>query len=281
MEDSKEYDYYLRYFKVDKLDNVDIEILKGKNSLKIENGKMIVYARDNELCINALIEYILLQKGYTFIHAAGVSYNNKGFIFPAGPGVGKTLLISRLRNKTKFFADDYLILGEDGTMFSYPMDFSIYDYHFDFFSELKETDNIRKIKKAKYERPVVNILRYLPMKRWIKRLAKFLGYDYLQGGQYLKIPAKELIKDFGEKAKVSYGFFLVKGNDFKVERINSIDKEIVEILQSEWKKTIPFISLDFNKAREIIKKGLTDIPLYKVDLSRNTINKLEDFLWNL
>jgi len=284
VEDPKEYDYYLRYFKVDKLENVDIEILKGNNSLKIENGKITAFVRDNELCLNALIEYILLQKGYTFIHAAGVSYKDKGFVFPAGPGVGKTLLISRLRERTKFFADDYLILGEDGTMFSYPMDFSIYDYHFDFFEELKQTDNVRKIKKAKYEKPIVSVIRYLPMKRWIKRLAKFLRYDYLQGGKYLKVPAKELIKNFGGKVKTNYGFFLVKGNNFKIERIertDSIDKEIVEILQSEWKKTLPYIPLDFNKAREIIKKGLNNAILYRVNLSRNNINKLEEFLWNL
>lgn len=276
---------------------------KDSYAVEIENNKMTLYIKGNNLCINSLIEYILLQNNCTFIHGAGISYKNKGIVFPAPPDSGKTLLISKLREKSniKFFADDYLILRDNGTMYSYPMDFSIYDYHFNFFTELKKSAENRKIKRAKYEKILVNMIKDLPQaKKILKQGARLLKYDFLKGGEYLKIPAQRLIskEKFGTSVDLKYSIFLSKynGNEFKVEKmkLESVTKEILGILQNEWHNTMPvyhllscFGVLDFsdylNDIKNIINKGFNNLKLYRVLVPINMDNKellekLEKFL---
>lgn len=295
----KEYEYYLRNFKIRKEpENLNIEIkdFNHKNGVvKIENNKMTVYIKESNLCINCLIEYILLQNNCTFIHGAGVSYKNKGIIFPAPPNTGKTILISKLREKSniKFFGDDYLIIKDNGIMYSYPMDFSIYNYHFDFFKELSSSKESRKIKRAKYEKILVNMIKDIPwLKKILKQGAKLLKYDFLKAGEYLKIPAQRLIpkENFGTSVELKYSIFLNKynGNEFKIEKmkLENASKEILGILQNEWKLTMPVL-LDFsdflNDIKNVINRSLSNLKLYKVLVPVNMDNKefvkrLEKFL---
>ncbi len=327
----KDYEYYFRDFKVvEKINNVDIEIrdidefslpkesfnisnaffgfdhgVYSKNdsyAVRIENNKMVIFLRESNLCINSLIEYFLLRNDCTFIHGAGISYKNKGIIFPAPPNTGKTLLISKLRQKenVNFFGDDYVILKKDGTMYSYPMDFSVYDYHFDFFPELKGTIENKKIKRNIYERALVNMVKDLPIKKVLKRMARFIGYDFLQGGLYLKIPAQQLVakEKIGVSTQIKYCIFLSRynGKEFKVEKIKleNLVKETLGILQSEWYKTLPVYNLlssfgiiDFseylNSIKNIISSGFSDMELFKILIptdmeNKERLQKIEKFL---
>ena len=326
----EEYDYYLRFFKSPEIGDADIEIKdfeefslpanalsfsdiifgfdsgicskKNSYALEIKNGKMILYVKNNDICINTLVEYFLLQSNCTFLHGAGISYKNKGIIFPAPPNTGKTLLVSKLRqnSEVKFFGDDYLIIRNDGTMYSYPMDFSIYDYHFNFFPELENSPERLKIKKAVFERIFVNMVKDLPVRKIFKKIARFFNYDFLKGGDYLKIPAARLIpKDtFGGITELKYAIFLNKynGSDFKVEKIapENAAREIIGILQSEWQATMPvyhalssFGVMDFAKHLGDIK-NVVDLAFGKVELYRALMpmhmnnearmEKLEEFL---
>lgn len=275
---------------------------KDSYAVEIENNKMTLYIKGNNLCINSLIEYILLQNNCTFIHGAGVSYKNQGIIFPGAPNTGKTLLISKLRKKSniKFFADDYLILKDNGIMYSYPMDFSIYGYHFNFFTELKKSSENRKIKRAIYEKILVNIVKDLPIKKTLKQIANFIGYDFLKAGEYLKIPAQRFISEekFGTCVDLKYSIFLSKynGNEFKVEKMKLEDasKKILGILEDEWYGTLPvyhllscFGILDFaeylNDIKNVISKSFNNVELYRALIPINMDNKeylekLEKFL---
>ena len=326
----EEYDYYLRFFKSSKIEDADIEIKdfeefslpanalsfsdiifgfdsgicskKNSYALEIKNGKMILYIKNNDLCINTLIEYFLLQNNCTFLHGAGISYKNKGIIFPAPPNTGKTLLVSKLRKnkEVKFFGDDYLILRNDGAVYSYPMDFSIYDYHFNFFPELKNSPEQLKIKKAVFEKVFVNMVKDLSIRKTFKKIARFFHYDFLKGGEYLKIPAARLIpKDtFGGAAELKYAIFLNRyhGSDFKVEKITpeSAAREIIGILQSEWQATMPvyhalssFGIIDFakhlNDIKDVAISTFEKIELYRALMPINMNNearmeRLEEFL---
>ena len=272
----EEYDYYLRNFRVSiKPEHADIEVKdfeefslphealnmsdvifgfdrgvydkKNGYALEIKNNTLTLFVKNNDLCINSFIEYFLLKNNYTFMHGAAISYKGKGIIFPAPPNTGKTLLVSKLRNRNdvKFFADDYFIVNQSAMVYSYPMDFSIYDYHFNFFPELKNSLEQLKIKKAFFERVVVAIVKDLPIRKSLKKIARFLKYDFLKGGEYLKIPAGRLIpkEKLGSSAELKFGIFLEKynGREFKVEKIKPeiASNEIVGILQTEWSDTIP------------------------------------------
>src|SRR3989344_2382568 len=327
----EEYDYYVRHFKVpEKAGDADIEIRdfeefslpdnslnfsdilfgfeggicnqRDSYALQIRNNKMMLYVKNNDICINTLVEYFLLQSNCTFLHGAGISYKNKGIIFPAPPNTGKTLLVSKLRqnSEVKFFGDDYLIIRNDGTMYSYPMDFSIYDYHFNFFPELENSPERLKIKKAVFERIFVNMVKDLPVRKIFKKIARFFNYDFLKGGEYLKIPAARLIPKytFGGITELKYAIFLNKynGSDFKVEKIapENAAREIIGILQSEWQATMPvyhalssFGVMDFAKHLGDIK-NVVDLAFGKVELYRALMpmhmnnearmEKLEEFL---
>lgn len=60
--------------------------------------------------IYAIMEMKLLNKGFSFIHAGGVSRNGKGLIFPAFSDTGKTITTLRfMREGYKVLSDDTLI----------------------------------------------------------------------------------------------------------------------------------------------------------------------------
>jgi len=275
---------------------------KDSYAVEINNDKMKIFLKDVSICINALIEYFLLKKGYTFIHGAGVSYKDKGILFPAPPNTGKTLLMSKLRQKDgiKFFGDDYIILGKNGRIYSYPMDFSIYNYHFEFFPELKGTTENKKIKKAFYERILVNIVKDLPIKNTLKHIARLIGYDFLYGGQFLKIPAQRLVaaEKMGTATELKFCVFLsgYNGKEFRIEKIelDRLATEALGILQTEWYKTLPVFhalssvgALDFleylNNVKKTMVEGLNNLKLFRVLIPSNIKNKerlekLEGFL---
>lgn len=228
----KEYEYYIREFKLaENLENAHVQI---KN------------VPDASMSLHILMERFLLKKGFTFIHAAAISYKGQGILFPALGGIGKTMLISKLRNRqrVKFFGDDFAIVGNK-QLYSFPSDFSIYNYHFNFFPELKKTPARSKIRKAFFEKFIVRVIRSLPIKKSIKRLAGLVGYDYLMGGEYLKIPAKTLVStdNMGSQAPLQQVVLLEKhdGSELKFQSITPIvlAKRIIEILQLEWKEVKP------------------------------------------
>lgn len=327
---TKEYEHYLKNFRVEKFGNTNIEVMdfnqfslpndyfnisynvygfqngiynkKDLYAVKFKNNKITLYINEANICFNALIEYILLQNKYTFIHGAGVSYKDKGIIFPGFGGVGKTLLISRLRKKNdiKFFGDDYVLVKDNGKMFSYPADFSIYNYHFNFFPELKETSANRKIKRAKYERILVNMIKDFPIKKIFKKIARLVRYDFLKGGQYLKIPAQDLIpkEKIGTETNLEYAVFLSKynGSELKIKKMETEDmsREILGVLFSEWCNTIPIYHslccsgvFDFaefvNNIKFVITSCFSSLTLYKVLIpikmnNKEYLDKIERFL---
>ena len=327
----EELDYTLRYFKTeDSFLSYDIEIkdishfslpqehlIISDKFFGFKNGffskddeyaiimdgeKITLFEKENSIAINELIELLLLKKGYTFIHGAGISYNGDGVIFPSPPNTGKTTLMSKLRKKdsVNFFGDDYIILKEDGTMLSYPMDFSIHDYHFKFFEELKESSEGRQIKRIFYEKFLVDLVRHLPIRKKLKKIARFFNYEFLKGGEYLKVEAKRLMgaKKVGKMAKIKYSVCLNKyeGSDLRVESVDpeTIIKEIIGTLQSEWYKSLPalhflasFGLVDltefFKKTNDILRNNFKDVKFYRVLLPslmehQERFRQLDEFL---
>ena len=146
------YNHYIRHFLTEKEVGIDYEIfdfeklskesILGKvgDFLKIKNGvcfpeqkyaiafsggKIQEYTEYANHATNLLIQTLLLKKNCSFVHSAGVELDGRCIIFPAIGGVGKTILMSALRDRGdfKFFGDDYSIVSSQGEMYSYPSDF--------------------------------------------------------------------------------------------------------------------------------------------------------------
>ena len=68
--------------------------------------------------INDIILIKLIQKGYTYIHAATVSKNNNGIIYPGFCGTGKTLKAhDMMQNGYKYLSDDLSLIDTNGNSY--------------------------------------------------------------------------------------------------------------------------------------------------------------------
>lgn len=79
--------------------------------------------------IEFLIQYSLLRKGISVIHASGVGRSDKCVIFPARSGVGKTTLALSLLNKGFLYMGDNYIILDKGKAKNYICPLNIFTYN--------------------------------------------------------------------------------------------------------------------------------------------------------
>jgi hypothetical protein len=75
-----------------------------------------------------LLEIKLLQKGYTLLHAGGVTKGDKGYALFGWPGAGKSSTIFGLSKEHGFevLGDDMVILSNKGKLYAYPEKAGVY-----------------------------------------------------------------------------------------------------------------------------------------------------------
>ncbi len=140
---------------------------KNENTCVIESNQQV-----NEW-FKIIVNILLLKEGYTFIHAAAVSKDNKALVLPSWGGVGKTASVSKLiRKGYKLLGDDMNIITAEGKIYPFPKEFVLYFYHKELFPEVfkekgpkcgsKMNDFYEKIKPAvkKVTRCVPGVLAY-------------------------------------------------------------------------------------------------------------------------
>jgi hypothetical protein len=213
-----------RYF-FKKEDNVSLLYLKDENSsLKtIKKDNLISYEiyTKNIDWLYILIQNILIKKGYTFIHAAALSYKNKGILLPAWGGTGKTIIIGELiKNKdVKFLGDDFVIISKNGEILSFPRPFVLYHYHDEIFEGVFS-------KKLKLKLMILSNI-----KSFAKKLAKpfpksirMIGYKLFPRGAVNPNPEDVLSKEkMIEKCKAVKTIFISRAsnNNFIINKIEN------------------------------------------------------------
>lgn len=79
--------------------------------------------------IEPVIRFKLNSKGYFMIHSSAVYSNDKAYVFPASPSVGKTSTMLNWLHKGKgFIADEYTIISKE-SVYSYPTPLRLHDYN--------------------------------------------------------------------------------------------------------------------------------------------------------
>lgn len=79
--------------------------------------------------IEPIIRFKLNAKGYFMIHSSSVHSDEKAYVFPASPSVGKTSTMLNWLHKGKgFIADEYTIISKD-SIYSYPTPLRLHDYN--------------------------------------------------------------------------------------------------------------------------------------------------------
>lgn len=160
-----------------------------------------------------------------------------------------------------------------------------------FFPELKGSPESKKIKRSGYEKILVSLVKSPSIRRILKRVAKTVGYDYLEGGEFLKIPADHFIpkEKFGNATRLYYGLFLQKYKEekFVAMKISKEDlvEAILETLKNEWEATLPICNFlnYFDKTKVILSKTLDGLETYQILMpasmdSRERLQNLEYFL---
>jgi hypothetical protein len=304
------YDHYLRGFSVEGGEgNFDYEVFdfnklptqnvlfESGDFIKIENGvcfpkeKYAIVFKDGKIqeyteyanrATNLWIQVLLLKRGFSFIHSAGIELNGKGLVIPAFGGAGKTILMSALRlvEGFKFFGDDFVIVSKKGEMYPYPSDFSIYPYHIPLFPELKN------LASGNYLRRRVMFKIFYDVKRAINFFGKKimgLGHPLFRGwlATYVKVPTNQLISEdkIGSPQKIFSGVFLERYNGDEVIigpiNIEELTNRICGILNLEFGEGLYYCSAlsafgFFDLAsfqiqqKEAIMGAFSNIQLYRI-----------------
>ncbi|GAB4315556.1 MAG: hypothetical protein Kow0019_15750 [Methanobacteriaceae archaeon] len=215
--------------------------------------------------IEFFIHYKMNRKGYPLIHASALSYNNKGYIFSARGGGGKTTIsMNLLSNGFKLLGDNFVVLNKN-KVFSYFSPLNIFSY------------NLVPIINSK-----LNSRDKLMLK--IKNIIYKLSFGFVK--IFTKINPKVILADYTiDSAKITKIFLLLSKNEFKVEMI---DKEELcdylifnQMLDSllflpyifEYSYVYPdsFLAKHWNLYKKNLLNNISEnIKIYKVELPKNT-----------
>lgn len=156
-------DYYF-YYK----NNLNIPALK--TCFNFIDKPLSVYCDRLIFPVSLIVHLALLSKGYSLIHAAGVEYKGRNYLFPAFGGVGKTALTAAVvYSGGKLYGDDMNIIGRNEIL-GYPQDFSVYPYHLQIL-RYKDKEAQRAFSKTNFYNHLTNVLRHINISpfRVIKR----------------------------------------------------------------------------------------------------------------
>ena len=162
-----------------------------------------IFLRD--YILEPLISLKLAVKGFSLLHAAGVAIDNRGFLFPACNGVGKTSTLLNLAGEGAFLGNDRVILDRNGTVYSYPTSIHIFSY------------NLRDVPQAFSPLPLKEKVE-VKIKHLLKKLS--LGYASLA----LDINPQKLQWQIGKSYPLQSLILLTKTNKDSATTIERHDK---------------------------------------------------------
>lgn len=193
------------------------------------------------------LQYLLVQRNLCIIHGAGIELNGKGIIFPSFSGGGKTTLISSLRNLNgfRFFSDEFIITDMDGTMFSYPCNFTIYEHHLDLFHEIQTSKYHNYFRKQKKLMQAFKTFEKIPVPSKLQKVKKFTIDSlsrFLAGPPHLKVPVTEFIplEKIGIETKLDVALFLTRYSGKSIRFLELEKNLFIE-------KTVRMLSLVFSE----------------------------------
>lgn len=166
-----------------------------------------IFLRD--YLLEPLIGFKLAQKGYSLLHASGVMLNNKGIVFAACKGVGKTSTILNLAQKNaSYMSNEPIVISNDGLIYSWPTYISFYHYNLMSSPHFSNKLKIRDILELK-----------------TKHLIYLLSLKY--GSLPLNLSPEIMFKSVGETSPLDSLIILTKTTGDKIKIIENLNCEIV------------------------------------------------------
>lgn len=260
-------------------------IPKERYAVVMNDGHIEEYTTYANRATNLWVQTLLVPQGVSLVHGAGFSLAGRGLLCAGFGGVGKTLLISALKERSDFlfFGDDYVMVDGQGAMYAYPADFSIYPYHLSAFSELKDTQFSRYLTRRKL----------LPFYYEFQRAVNFFSRRFITHGTpilkgwnapYVKVPAEVLVpkEKIGVKERLDACVFLTRGSGRSEVRLEEMSADeftdaLMGNLLLEFEHALPYLSAlnafglfrvaDFLvQQRSTLKQCVGDIRRYRISI---------------
>lgn len=172
--------------------NPEQEIYHGYSTVE----DATVYHMLTDLIMNILTKQLIRRK-ICCVHAAAVSKNNSGILFPGKAGSGKTTLsIILTKSGFKFLADDYpIILGKnsDFEIFTLPLRLKVRP---DTLKQFPEFQTYVREKGVQVERPFIDVTEIYSDCLVKKAKLKFIAFPILTSGptDFKRISKEEALK---------------------------------------------------------------------------------------
>lgn len=223
------------------LDDKNNEVAFEKN----DNG-FVIYAAIPNFLINLFIQALLIQDGYSMVHAAAFENNNGSVtLLPGAGGIGKTALLGNMvkDHHYRLLGDDIILLGENGTCLSFPRSFVLKEYHREVYPDVFQRLKIKKganydikrfiVDNAPFTSVIKNVLRSKKLYSKVTQAINLTPY-------LAAVPVEEI---FGAQSVCSQGnlenIFFLERYDGKNVAINPIvdselSRRMFAIIWHEW-----------------------------------------------
>lgn len=103
-----------------------------------DNGYNFIVTQECNEWLIVCCQLLLLENGYTFVHAAGLEKCGNTLLLPSWGGVGKTATVVKMvrEENWRLLGDDLIIIDTNGNAIPFLKPFVIYGYHQPLFPEL-------------------------------------------------------------------------------------------------------------------------------------------------
>lgn len=261
-------------------------------------GACHYYYLDNfVLPVNLIIQLAIQRKGKTLVHSAAISYGEESVLFPALGGIGKTTIVSHaMKEGGRLYGDDMCIIDADANLYPYPIDFSVYHYHY----KLLGINRSLKRKIFSVAAGVLWIFDLVPVVSWFTRRIRGKFFPECENISPLLIYGEDRIAPVSKMSRLIYiGRHKNLGEQTKIGEVTNkiVADKITSILLSEWKDALGFLQvysafsdnfsyLEMCKdIHEISFQAASRTVLADISIDSNVQNKkyiklLWQFLWN-
>lgn len=203
----------------------------------------------------------LLQQDHILFHAGGVDFNGSGFLIPGLGSTGKTYTTLSLIDgeQYRYLSDDLVILGSDGSAYSYPQPTGTGPYTIENDALADELDQSR-LKERLADIPIFSIL--------------FGRYPWLYKSRETSVPA-EMICNETEVERL----FLITGDGD--EGVTDVDADVIihklltqhfdtnKLLNNHILNCYSFLTgyelVDqFERTKSVLRQALSDVDCYEL-----------------
>lgn len=265
-----------------------------KDSLFVKRTKsgFLICADYANFLINLYIEILMVDRGFTMIHAAAYKNSNGAInILTGAGGIGKTAVLGYAVGERglQHLGDDIVLLGDSGVCKAFPREFVLKTYHRELYSEVFQRKNLPKWNAYGLKRFIVENAPFVGlMKKTLKKLGiYYVVANILRPQAHLATIAPDEL--FGSGTMASDGrvgliayMDRTSSPDFSIEDISiaEIVNRVASVIHYEWKEFTSHLltlgALDvinfpkyLNAVAGIIQDASSEVRLIQINVPNN------------